>query len=72
MCSQVEIEVPGTCQYVVHTKECTLSEVIDNDADGSPVFRPAAGADTFKAEMEKYVSSLNKWVCVFLWCRFVA
>ncbi|XP_007238433.3 apolipoprotein Bb, tandem duplicate 1 [Astyanax mexicanus] len=50
---KVEIEVPGTCHYVVHTKECTLSEVIDTDTDGSPVFRPAAASDNFKAEMEK-------------------
>ncbi|KAL7888295.1 hypothetical protein AOLI_G00032690 [Acnodon oligacanthus] len=50
---KVEIEVPGTCHYVVHTKECTLSEVTGADADGNPVFRAAAGADTFKTEMEK-------------------
>ncbi|XP_072553083.1 apolipoprotein Bb, tandem duplicate 1 [Salminus brasiliensis] len=50
---KVEIEVPGTCHYVVHTKECTLSEVIDTDAEGNPVFRPAAGTDNFKAQMEK-------------------
>uniref|UniRef100_A0A4W4F378 Vitellogenin domain-containing protein n=1 Tax=Electrophorus electricus TaxID=8005 RepID=A0A4W4F378_ELEEL len=50
---KVEIEVPGTCNYVVHTKECTLSEVINTDADGSPVFGPAADTETFKAEMEK-------------------
>uniref|UniRef100_A0AAR2JHL4 Vitellogenin domain-containing protein n=1 Tax=Pygocentrus nattereri TaxID=42514 RepID=A0AAR2JHL4_PYGNA len=50
---KVEIEVPGTCHYVVHMKECTLSEVTGADADGNPVFRAAAGADTFKIEMEK-------------------
>ncbi|XP_062858358.1 apolipoprotein Bb, tandem duplicate 1 [Trichomycterus rosablanca] len=50
---KVEIEVPGTCQYIVHTQECTMSEVMDVDADENPVFGPPAGADTFKAEMEK-------------------
>ncbi|KAI4895608.1 hypothetical protein NFI96_017030, partial [Prochilodus magdalenae] len=48
-----EIDVPGTCQFVVHTKECTLSEAFEADADGNPVFRPAAGAEAFKTEMEK-------------------
>lgn len=52
---QVEIEVPGTCHFIVHTKECSLSEVINVDADGNPVFGPTAGAEAFKAQMEKYV-----------------
>lgn len=52
---QVEIEVPGTCHFIVHTKECTLSEVISVDADENPVFGPTAGAETFKAQMERYV-----------------
>ncbi|MCI4389549.1 hypothetical protein PGIGA_G00099390 [Pangasianodon gigas] len=50
---KVEIEVPGTCHFIVHTKECTLSEVINVDADGNPVFGPTAGAESFKAQMEK-------------------
>ncbi|MCJ8743816.1 hypothetical protein PDJAM_G00098600, partial [Pangasius djambal] len=50
---KVVIEVPGTCHFIVHTKECTLSEVINVDADGNPVFGPTAGAETFKAQMEK-------------------
>ncbi|XP_076874065.1 apolipoprotein Bb, tandem duplicate 1 [Brachyhypopomus gauderio] len=50
---KVELEVRGTCSYIVRTKECTLSEVIDTEADGSPVFGPAAGTETFKTEMEK-------------------
>ncbi|MCI4389547.1 hypothetical protein PGIGA_G00099360 [Pangasianodon gigas] len=50
---KVEIEVPGTCHFIVYTKECTLSEVINVDADGNPVFGPTAGAESFKAQMEK-------------------
>uniref|UniRef100_A0A8C1M594 Apolipoprotein Bb, tandem duplicate 1 n=2 Tax=Cyprinus carpio TaxID=7962 RepID=A0A8C1M594_CYPCA len=50
---KVEIEVPQTCSYIVRTTECALSEVIDVDAEGNPVFGPSAGADTFKAAMEK-------------------
>ncbi|XP_034169697.2 apolipoprotein Bb, tandem duplicate 1 isoform X1 [Pangasianodon hypophthalmus] len=50
---KVEIEVPGTCHFIVHTKECTLSEVINVDADGNAVFGPTAGAESFKAQMEK-------------------
>ncbi len=53
---QVEIEVPRTCSYIVRTTECELSEVTDVDAEGKPIFGPSAGADAFKAAMEKYVS----------------
>lgn len=56
---QVEIEVPGTCHFIVHTKECTLSEVINVDAHGNPVFGSTAGAETFKDQMEKYVGKLQ-------------
>ncbi|CAM4694151.1 unnamed protein product [Leuciscus chuanchicus] len=50
---KVEIEVPRTCSFIVRTTECTLSEVTDVDAEGSPIFGPSAGADAFKAAMEK-------------------
>ncbi|KAL2082440.1 hypothetical protein ACEWY4_022258 [Coilia grayii] len=50
---KVEIEVPGPCHYIVRTTECTLSEVTDFDAEGHPVFAPAATSDAFKAAMEK-------------------
>ncbi|KAM6992516.1 apolipoprotein Bb, tandem duplicate 1 [Tautogolabrus adspersus] len=50
----VEIEVPQTCSYIVRTTGCSLSEVVDMDAEGTPVFGPAAGSDAFAAEMEKY------------------
>lgn len=53
---QVEIEVPRTCSYILRTTECALSEVIDVDAEGNSIFGPSAGADAFKAAMEKYVS----------------
>ena len=51
--SQVEIEVPQTCSFIVRTSGCSLSEVYDMDTDGSPMFRPASGSDAFAAEMEK-------------------
>ncbi|KAF5891255.1 apolipoprotein, partial [Clarias magur] len=51
---QVEIEVPGPCHFIVHTKECTLSEVISVDANGNPIFGSTAGAEMFKAQMEKH------------------
>nr|XP_055042552.1 LOW QUALITY PROTEIN: apolipoprotein Bb, tandem duplicate 1 [Misgurnus anguillicaudatus] len=50
---KVTIEVPGTCNYIMRTTGCTLSEVIDVDGEGKPVFRPSAGADAFRAAMEK-------------------
>uniref|UniRef100_A0AAY4BB94 Apolipoprotein Bb, tandem duplicate 2 n=1 Tax=Denticeps clupeoides TaxID=299321 RepID=A0AAY4BB94_9TELE len=50
---KVEIEVPGTCSYIMRTTECTLSEVVDTDAGQNPVFGPAATSGAFKAAMEK-------------------
>ncbi|XP_026146609.1 LOW QUALITY PROTEIN: apolipoprotein Bb, tandem duplicate 1 [Carassius auratus] len=50
---KVEIEVPRTCSYIMRTTECELSEVTDVDAEGKPIFGPSAGADAFKAAMEK-------------------
>ncbi|XP_065112864.1 apolipoprotein Bb, tandem duplicate 1 [Paramisgurnus dabryanus] len=50
---KVTIEVPGTCNYIMRTTGCTLSEVIDVNGEGKPVFRPSAGADAFRAAMEK-------------------
>lgn len=52
---QVEIEVPQTCSFVLHTTECILSEVSVIDAQGQPVYRQAAGAEAFQVAMEKYV-----------------
>ncbi|XP_068593408.1 apolipoprotein Bb, tandem duplicate 1 isoform X2 [Cebidichthys violaceus] len=50
----VEIEVPQTCSFIVRTTGCSLSEVVDMDAEGSPVFGPAPSSDAFAADMEKY------------------
>ncbi|XP_056122383.1 apolipoprotein B-100 [Rhinichthys klamathensis goyatoka] len=50
---QVEIEVPQTCSFVLHTTECILSEVSVIDAQGQPVYRQAAGAEAFQVAMEK-------------------
>ncbi|KAI5610950.1 apolipoprotein Bb, tandem duplicate 1 isoform X1 [Silurus asotus] len=50
---KVEIEVPGTCHFIVQTKECILSEVVGVEDDGNPIFETTAGAENFKAEMEK-------------------
>ncbi|CAL8315641.1 unnamed protein product [Lota lota] len=51
---KVEIEVPQSCYFIVRTTGCSLSELVDTGADGSPVFAPAPGSDAFTAEMEKY------------------
>ncbi|XP_023270961.1 apolipoprotein B-100-like [Seriola lalandi dorsalis] len=51
---KVEIEVPKTCSFIVHTTGCSLSEVVDMDAEGNPVFALAARSDAFAAEMERY------------------
>ncbi|XP_077096389.1 apolipoprotein B-100-like [Siphateles boraxobius] len=50
---KVEIAAPGTCSYIVRTTDCTLSEVIDVDPDGKPVFGAASGSEDFKTAMER-------------------
>ncbi|XP_065144413.2 apolipoprotein B-100 [Paramisgurnus dabryanus] len=50
---KVELEVPQTCNFVLHTTECALSEVSVIDAQGQPVYRQAAGAEAFQVAMEK-------------------
>ncbi|XP_072221414.1 apolipoprotein B-100 [Leuresthes tenuis] len=50
---QVEIEVPQMCSFVMHTRDCALSEVSVMDPRGQPVYRPAPGSDAFKASMER-------------------
>ncbi|XP_071018728.1 apolipoprotein B-100-like [Oncorhynchus clarkii lewisi] len=51
---KVEIEVPQSCSYILRTTGCSLSEVVDMDAEGNPVFGPALGSDAFTAAMEKH------------------
>ena len=43
------------CSFIVRTTGCSLSEVVDMDAEGNAVFGPAPSSDAFAAEMEKYV-----------------
>ncbi|KAI1895133.1 hypothetical protein AGOR_G00103160 [Albula goreensis] len=50
---KVEMEVPQACSFVLRVEECALSEVSVIDPDGQPIYRPAAGAEAFKAAMEK-------------------
>lgn len=50
---QVEIEVPQTCSFIVRTTGCSLSQVVDVDAAGNPVFGPAPSSDAFAAEMAR-------------------
>ncbi|XP_026789738.3 apolipoprotein B-100 [Pangasianodon hypophthalmus] len=50
---KVELEVPQTCKFVLHTTECALSEVTDIDAQGQPVYTSAPGTESFKAAMER-------------------
>uniref|UniRef100_UPI003AAA740B apolipoprotein B-100 n=1 Tax=Centroberyx gerrardi TaxID=166262 RepID=UPI003AAA740B len=50
---QVEIEVPQTCSFLLHTRDCALSEVSVMDPQGQPVYRQAAGSEAFQAAMEK-------------------
>ncbi|XP_065819953.1 apolipoprotein B-100-like [Labrus bergylta] len=51
---KVEIEVPQTCSFIIRTTGCSLSEVVDMDTEGNPMFGPAASSEAFSAEMERY------------------
>ncbi|XP_073348554.1 apolipoprotein B-100-like [Pagrus major] len=51
---KVEIEVPQACSFIVRTTGCSLSEVVDIDAEGNPMFGPSPSSDAFAAEMERY------------------
>ncbi|XP_074517715.1 apolipoprotein B-100 isoform X1 [Sebastes fasciatus] len=50
---QVEIEVPQPCKFIMHTRDCAVSEVSDMDPQGQPVYRQALGSEAFQAAMEK-------------------
>ncbi|XP_078796799.1 apolipoprotein B-100 isoform X3 [Oryzias latipes] len=50
---QVQIEVPHTCSFIMHTRDCTLSEASAVDPQGQPVYRHALGSDTFRTRMER-------------------
>uniref|UniRef100_A0A667Y3E0 Apolipoprotein B n=1 Tax=Myripristis murdjan TaxID=586833 RepID=A0A667Y3E0_9TELE len=51
---KVDIEVPQACSFIIRTTGCSLSEVVDTDVGGNPVFTPAPSSDDFAAEMEMY------------------
>ncbi|KAM6915749.1 apolipoprotein B-100-like [Xenentodon cancila] len=49
----VEVDVPQTCGFILRMTECSLSEITDVSGDRNLVYRPAAGAEAFKAAMAK-------------------
>lgn len=51
--AQVEVDVPQTCSFILRTTDCSLSEISGVDDEGKPVYRPAGGAEDFKAAMAK-------------------
>ncbi|XP_035534608.1 apolipoprotein B-100-like [Morone saxatilis] len=50
---KVEVDVPQTCSFILRTTECSLSEISGVDAEGNQVYRPADGAEAFRAAMAK-------------------
>lgn len=52
---KVEIDVPVACSFELHTSECSLTEVVRTDANGAPIYAPAAEAQAFQAAIEKNV-----------------
>ncbi|KAM4724117.1 apolipoprotein B-100 [Anableps anableps] len=50
---EVEIEVPQMCRFIMHTRDCNVSEASAVDPQGEAVHSPVPGSDAFKASMEK-------------------
>lgn len=50
---KVELEVVQACSFILHTTECSLSEVSVIDPQGQPMYRQAAGSEAFQAAMER-------------------
>ncbi|XP_041928257.1 apolipoprotein B-100 [Alosa sapidissima] len=50
---KVELEVLQACNFILHTTECSLSEVSVIDPQGQPMYRQAAGSEAFQAAMER-------------------
>ncbi|XP_033859679.3 apolipoprotein B-100-like [Acipenser ruthenus] len=48
-----ELEVPQSCSFILHTSDCSLSEVIDSQSQ--LIYRPAPNTEEFKAAMAKNV-----------------
>lgn len=48
--------MPVACSFELRTSECSLTEVVRMDANGAPIYAPAAEAQAFQAAIEKYVS----------------
>ncbi|KAG7239697.1 hypothetical protein INR49_028633 [Caranx melampygus] len=51
---KVEVDVPQTCRFILRTTECSLSEITGVDAEGIPVYRPAAQENAFRDAMARY------------------
>lgn len=43
------------CRFIMHTRDCALSEVLVNDPQDGPFYMQAPGSEAFKATMEKLV-----------------
>ncbi|MEQ2234802.1 hypothetical protein ILYODFUR_035140 [Ilyodon furcidens] len=56
---EVEIEVPQMCRFIMHTRDCTVSEVSVMDPQEEPVYSLAPGSDAFKSSMEKSVQIMQ-------------
>lgn len=46
------------CRFIMHTRDCALSEVSVNDPQNGPVDTQAPGSEAFKAAMEQLVQNI--------------
>ncbi|KAA0708904.1 Apolipoprotein B-100 [Triplophysa tibetana] len=52
---KVEIDVPQACSFVLRTSECSLTEAVGVNSDGTLTYAPVADAQNFQTAMEKNV-----------------
>ncbi|KAM9338993.1 apolipoprotein B-100-like [Symphorus nematophorus] len=50
---KVEVDVPQTCSFILHTTECSMREISDVDSAGNIVYSPVDGTEAFTAAMAK-------------------
>lgn len=51
--SQVELEVPQLCSFVMRTSQCTLKEVYGFNPEGKALMKKTKNSDEFAAAMSR-------------------
>lgn len=51
------------CRFIIHTRDCVVTEMSVMDPRGHPVYKQAPGSEAFQAAMEQLVKNFLA-VCV--------